>query len=79
MYRVVHKNGAVYGTIILQPYIAVMRFLAKCSERNSLRDSSQCLNTAITYSLFLPLASELLKNSITFNVLRFIKHATIIF
>jgi len=47
-----------------------MRFSAKCSERNSLRDSSHCLNTAIKYSLFLPLASELLKNSISFNVLQ---------
>jgi len=51
----------------------VMRFSAICSERNSLRNSSQCLNTAIKYSLFLPLASELLKKSITFNVLWSIK------
>jgi len=56
----------------------VMRFSAKCSERNSLHDLSQCLNTAIKYSLFLPLANELLKNSITFNVFWSIKHATII-
>ena len=30
----------------------VMQFSAKCSERNSLHDQSQCLNTAIEYSLF---------------------------
>jgi len=45
-----------------------MRFLAECFKRNSLHDESQCLNTAIKYSLFVPLASELLKNIITFNV-----------
>jgi len=40
-----------------------MRFSAKCFERNSLHDLSQCFNTAVKYSLFLQLASELLKNS----------------
>jgi len=78
-YRVVQqKRHKVCGTIISQPYITVMRFSAKCSERNSLHDLSQCLNTAIKYSLYLPLANELLKNSITFNVFWSIKHATII-
>jgi len=26
-----------------------MQFSAKCSERNSVRDKSQCLNTAVKY------------------------------
>jgi len=32
------KLHKVYGTIILQPYVRVMWFSAKCSERNSLHD-----------------------------------------
>jgi len=55
-----------------------MWFSAKCSERNSLHDLSQCLNTAVKYFLFLPLASELLENNITFNVPWSIKNATVI-
>jgi len=42
-----------------------MWFSAKCFERISLRDLSQYLNTAIKYSLLLPLAIEQCKNSIT--------------
>jgi len=42
----------------------VKRFSAKCSERNSLHGLSQCLNTAVKYSLFLQLAIELLKNNV---------------
>jgi len=32
------KQHKVYGTKILQPYITVLRFSAKCSRRNSLHD-----------------------------------------
>jgi len=46
----------------------VMRFSAKCSEGISLHDLIQCLNTAVKYFLFLPLASKLLKNSTVINV-----------
>jgi len=40
-------------TTILQPRVTrVLRFSAKCSERNCLHDKGQCLNTAIKCSLF---------------------------
>ena len=39
-------------TTILQPYVTVMRFSAKCLEINWLHDKGQCLNTTIKYSLF---------------------------
>jgi len=42
----------------------VMRFSAKCSERNSLHD----LNTAVKYSLFWRWQVHYWKNRITFNV-----------
>jgi len=44
-----------------------MQFLAKCLEKNSLRDESQCLNAAVKYSLLLLLTIELCKNSITLD------------
>jgi len=40
-----HHNFATVGH-------RVMRFSAKCAERNSLHDEGQCLNMAIKYSLF---------------------------
>jgi len=43
-------------------------FSAKYSERNSLHDLSQCLNTAVKYSLFLQLAIELLKNNVPWPI-----------
>jgi len=74
------KQHKVYGTIILQPYITEScGFQQNVSKKNSLHDLSQFLNKAVKYSLFLPLASELLKNSITFNVSWSTKNATIIF
>jgi len=38
-----------------------MWFSAKCSEKNSLHDLSQYLNTAVKYFLLLPQAVELCK------------------
>jgi len=61
------KRHKVYGTIILQLYVIVTRFSAKCSERNSLRDKSQYLNTTVKYSLLLLPAIKLCKNSITLD------------
>jgi len=40
-----HHNFATVHQIVMQ-------FSAKCFERNSLHDHSQCLNTAIKYFLF---------------------------
>jgi len=44
-----------------------MWFSAKCSERNFLHEEGQYLNTAVKYSLLLPLAVELCKNTITLD------------
>jgi len=69
IYRVVRKTAhSLWHHNFATVHHRVMWLLAKCSERNSLHDSSQCLNTAVKYSLFLLLTSELLKNRITFNV-----------
>jgi len=43
----------------------VMRFSAKFSERNSLHDKGQCLNTAIKYSLFCSWQVKYLKTKLT--------------
>jgi len=43
----------------------VMRFSAKCSERNSLHDKGQCLNTAIKYYLFCSWQVYYLKTKLT--------------
>ena len=52
-------------TTILQPYVRVMRFSAKCSERNCLHDKVQCLNMAIRYSLFCSWPVNCLKTKLT--------------
>jgi len=48
----------------------VMRFSAKCAERNSLHDKSQGLNTAIKYSLFCSWQVKYLKTKLTEKSLR---------
>jgi len=68
-YRVVQKTAqSLWHHNFATVRHRVMRFSAKCSERNPLHDLCQCLNTTVKYSLFLLLASKLLKNSITFNI-----------
>jgi len=51
----------------------VMRFSAKCSERNCLHDKGQCLNMAIKYSLFCSWQVNYLKTKLTAKSLRQIR------
>jgi len=68
LYRVVQKMAqSLWHHNFATIRHRVVRFSAKCSERNFLHDWSQCLNTAVKYSMFLSLASELFKNSITLD------------
>ena len=55
-----------------------MWFSAKCSERNFLRDQSQYLNTAVKYSLLLPLEIELCKKVLP-STLQSIKNMPVLF
>jgi len=48
----------------------VMRFSAKCSERNCLHDNCQLLNMAIKYSLFCSWQVNYLKTKLTAKSLR---------
>jgi len=38
IYKAIQKRHKINDTIILQPYVIVMWFSAKCSETNSLHD-----------------------------------------
>ena len=51
----------------------VMRFSAKCSERNCLHDKCQCLNTTIKYSLFCSSQINYLKTKLTAISLKHIR------
>ena len=51
----------------------VMRFSAKCSERNCLNDKDQCLNKAIKYSLFCSWQLKYLKIQLAAKSLRKIR------
>jgi len=62
--------------MILQPYITESCDFSKMFQKKFL---SQCLNTAVKYSLFLLLASKLFKNSITLIVTWSIKTCHFIF
>jgi len=65
IYRVVQKTAqSLWHHNFATVHHRVKRFSAKCFERNSLHDLSQCLNTAVKYSLFLQLAIKLLKNNV---------------
>jgi len=69
IYRVVQKKAqSLWHHNFTTVRHIVMRFSAKCSERNCLHEWSQCLNAAVKYSLFLPLASKLFENSITLDI-----------
>jgi len=54
IYRAVQKKMAksLWHHNFATVHHRVMRFSAKCSERNSLHDKSQYLNTTIKYFLF---------------------------
>jgi len=54
-------------------YVTVMRFAAKCSERNCLHDKCQSLNTAIKYSLFCSWPVNFLKTKLSEKSLRQIR------
>jgi len=51
----------------------VMRFSAKCVERNSLHDEDQCLNMAIKYSLFCSWQLKYLKTKLRAKSLKQIR------
>jgi len=68
IYRVVQKWHKVYDTIIVQPYITESCSFQQYIWKIFLHDLSQYLNTAVKYSLLLPLAIELYKNSITLEI-----------